>query len=38
MADNLNLWDFKISAEDSAAIDAMPYFGGSGEDPDKVMF
>lgn len=38
MADNLKLWDFEISAEDCAAIDAMPYFGGSGEDPDQVMF
>ena len=36
--ENMKIFDFEISAEDMAFIDAMPYFGGSGFDPDKVNF
>ena len=36
--ENMKIFDFEISAEDMAFIDAMPYFGGSGFDPDKVDF
>lgn len=35
---NLDVYDFRISDADMAAIDAMPYSGGSGLDPDKVPF
>lgn len=38
IAQNLEVYDFKISDADMAAIDAMPYSGGSGLDPDKVDF
>ncbi len=36
--ENMDIFDFTISDEDMAYIDAMPYFGGSGFDPDKVDF
>ena len=36
--ENMKIFDFEISEEDMAFIDAMPYFGGSGFDPDKVNF
>ncbi len=32
------VFDFEISNEDMAAIDAMPYCGGSGLHPDEVAF
>lgn len=35
---NLDVYDFRISDADMAVIDAMPYSGGSGLDPDKVPF
>ena len=38
MKQNLVLPAFDLSAQDMALIDAMPYFGGSGEDPDKISF
>ena len=38
MEENMKIFDFEISEEDMAFIDAMPYFGGSGFDPDKVNF
>ncbi len=36
--ENMDIFDFTISDEDMAYIDSMPYFGGSGFDPDKVDF
>lgn len=36
--ENMKIFDFEISAEDMAFIDAMPYFDGSGFNPDKVNF
>lgn len=36
--ENAQVFDFEISAEDMATIDAMPYFGGSGLHPDQVDF
>lgn len=36
--ENAQVFDFVISEEDMKSIDAMPYFGGSGLDPDKVDF
>lgn len=36
--ENMKIFDFEISEEDMAFINAMPYFGGSGFDPDKVNF
>ena len=36
--ENMKIFDFEISDEDMQYIDAMPYFGGSGFDPDKVDF
>ena len=38
IAENADVFDFVISDEDMAAIDAMEYFGGSGFDPDNVDF
>lgn len=35
---NLDIYDFEISQEDIAAIDNLPYIGGSGLHPDKVDF
>ena len=36
--DNTNIFDFVLSDEDMATINAMPYCGGSGNHPDKVDF
>ncbi len=36
--ENMKIFDFEISDEDMSMIDSMPYFGGSGFDPDKVDF
>ena len=36
--DNTNVFDFVLSEEDMATINAMPYCGGSGNHPDKVDF
>ncbi len=36
--ENAEVFDFELSAEDMAAINAMEYFDGSGFDPDKVKF
>lgn len=36
--ENSEVFDFVISDEDMTAINAMPYFGGSGNDPDNVDF
>lgn len=36
--DNTNVFDFVLSDEDMATINAMPYCGGSGNHPDKVDF
>lgn len=36
--ENLKVWDFEISDEDMAAINAMGPCGCSGHDPDKVTF
>ncbi len=38
MRQNLDVFDFTITPQDMAAIEAMAYFGGSGEDPDQVPF
>ncbi len=35
---NLEVYDFELSAEDIATIDALPYIGGSGLHPDEVDF
>lgn len=36
--DNTKVFDFVLSDEDMATINAMPYCGGSGNHPDKVPF
>lgn len=36
--ENAQVFDFTISEEDMAAINNMPYFGGSGLHPDQVDF
>lgn len=36
--ENSKVFDFEISAEDMMNINAMPYFGGSGLNPDTVNF
>ena len=36
--ENAEVFDFEISKEDIAMIDAMPYCGGSGLHPDEVEF
>lgn len=36
--ENTDVFDFVISDEDMEAINAMPYFGGSGLHPDEVDF
>jgi len=36
--ENTEVFDFNISDEDMAAINSMPYFGGSGLNPDRVSF
>jgi diketogulonate reductase-like aldo/keto reductase len=36
--ENTRVFDFSISDEDMAAIDALPYIGGSGFHPDRVDF
>ncbi len=38
MDENADVFDFEIAAEDMKAIAAMPAFGGSGLDPDKIKF
>lgn len=38
IAENLDVWDFVLSAEEMATIDAMPECGASGLDPDTVDF
>jgi len=36
--ENAKVFDFEISQEDMAAINAMPFFAGSGFYPDEVDF
>ena len=36
--DNTRIFDFEISDEDMKAIDAMPFSGGAGRDPDRINF
>lgn len=36
--ENLDVFDFELSAADMRTIDRMEYFGGSGLDPDKIDF
>ncbi len=36
--ENTNVFFFEIGAEDMAAINALPEFGWSGNDPDKISF
>ena len=37
-AENTDVFDFEITAEDMRTINDMPYFGGSGLHPDEVNF
>lgn len=36
--ENTKVFDFELSQEDMQRIDAMEYFGGSGNDPDRIDF
>ena len=36
LAENIDIFDFELSAEEMAVIDAVPYCGGIGIDPDEV--
>ncbi len=36
--ENLNIFDFALTPEDIATLDALPPFGESGRDPDNVPF
>ncbi|MDO4824695.1 MAG: aldo/keto reductase, partial [Bacillota bacterium] len=36
--ENLNIFDFALTPEDVARLDALPPFGESGRDPDNVPF
>jgi diketogulonate reductase-like aldo/keto reductase len=36
--ENTQVFDFKIATDDMRTINAMPYIGGSGLDPDAVGF
>ena len=36
--ENLNIFDFALTPEDIARLDALPPFGESGRDPDNVPF
>jgi diketogulonate reductase-like aldo/keto reductase len=36
--ENAQVFDFEISSDDMAQINAMPYFGGSGLNPDEIHF
>lgn len=36
--ENARVFDFAVSDEDMATINAMPYFGGSGLNPDEINF
>lgn len=38
IAENADVFDFTITAEDMATIDALPFFGGSGLNPDTINF
>lgn len=38
MAQNLDVFSFELMKEDMEAITSMSYFGGSGEDPDQILF
>ncbi|MGE4484922.1 MAG: aldo/keto reductase [Oscillospiraceae bacterium] len=38
IAQNIDVFDFEISGGDMAYINAMPYFGGSGQHPDEIKF
>lgn len=36
--ENSEIFDFELSGEEMAALDALPYLGGSGHDPDNIAF
>lgn len=38
IAENAQVFDFRISPEDMQVINNMPYIGGSGLNPDKIDF
>lgn len=38
IAENIDVFDFEIAKEDMEIINSMPYFGGSGLNPDEVDF
>lgn len=38
IVENSEIFDFTIADEDMRTVDALPYIGGSGLDPDKVDF
>ena len=36
--ENVDVFDFEITKEDMAEINAIPYFGGAGLHPDEIDF
>ena len=36
--ENLEIFDFALTDEEMATLDALPYLGGSGHDPDNIAF
>ena len=38
ISENAKVFDFEITHEDMEIINTIPYFGGSGSDPDNIDF